>query len=232
MDFCRKNVYLLFYCYLLLKMLTDAHCHKIDSGEHIRSVYNIMVNDEAVTLPQGKHVFFSAGIHPQDIGNIRSSWFDNMESLLSLDRAIAVGECGLDKNLPSSTEKQMEVFEMQVRLSEKFKKPLIIHCVGRYNELMHLHRMLVPKQCWIIHGFRGKPEMARQLTKAGMYLSFGAKFNPDSVRVTPLNRLLVESDESDKEIEEIYSAIALAKSCEISDLVAADTVFKPESIIV
>ena len=45
----------------------------------------------------------------------------------------------------------------------------------------------------IIHGFRGKPELARQLTAAGFFLSLGARYNPASERFA----LFRESDMSD-----------------------------------
>lgn len=205
-------------------MLTDAHCHRINPGD-IRSIYNIRINDDAVTLPHGNHIFFSAGIHPWDAGNLRSVWLDNLKLLLNFHQVIAVGECGLDKNSPVAIEKQLEVFEMQIKLSEALNKPLIIHCVGCYNELMNLHKALNPKQSWIIHGFRGKPEMASQLTKAGMFISFGEKFNPESVQAIPVDRILVESDESAMPLAEIYLAIATAKGCEVRELEAVNEIF-------
>lgn len=205
-------------------MLTDAHCHRINPGD-IRSIYNILINDDDVTLPHGNHIFFSAGIHPWDAGNLRSVWLDNLKLLLNFDRVIAVGECGLDKKSPVALEKQLEVFGMQVKLSAALNKPLIIHCVGCYNELMNFHKALNPKQPWIIHGFRGKPEMAVQLTKIGMFISFGEKFNPDSVRATPVERILVESDDSEMPLAEIYLAIATTKGCEVRELVAVNEIF-------
>ena len=208
-------------------MLTDTHCHTINRGD-IRMIYNIKINDDAVTLPHGPNIFFSAGIHPWDAGNIRSAWLDNMKILLKFERVIAIGECGLDKNSPAAIEKQIEVFELQIKLSESNKKPLIIHCVGCYNELMNLHKAYDPKQPWIIHGFRGKPEMAAQLTRAGIFISFGEKFNPESVQATPVDRILVESDNSEVPLQELYLAVATAKGCEVRELVAVNSIFSFE----
>ena len=206
------------------KMLTDAHCHKVDPGD-IRVIYNITINDDAVMLPGKSNILYSAGIHPWDAGNIRSAWLDNMKILLNFDQVVAVGECGLDKNSPVPIEKQIEVFELQIKLSETSQKPLIIHCVGCYNELMNLHKAFNPKQTWIIHGFRGKPEMVSQLTRAGMYISYGEKFNPESVQATPVEKILVESDDSDVPLQELYLAIATAKGCEVRELVAVNDIF-------
>ncbi|MDD2285022.1 MAG: TatD family hydrolase [Paludibacter sp.] len=217
----------IFFISLFLKinsMLTDIHCHKVNS-EDIRTIYNIAINDDAVTLPHGPNIFFSAGIHPWDAGNIRSAWIENMEILLNFEQLIAVGECGLDKNSPASIEKQIEVFELQINLSESNKKPLIVHCVGCYNELMSLYKAFSPKQPWIIHGFRAKPEMAVQLTRAGMYISYGEKFNPQSVQATPVKKILVESDDCEVPLQELYLAVATVKGCEVRELVAVNDIF-------
>lgn len=213
---------------LLLKithMLTDAHCHRINSGD-IRTVYNIRINDHPISLPHGINIFFSAGIHPWDAGNIRSAWLENMEIFMNFEQVVALGECGLDKNAPFSMEKQLEVFEFQLKLSEAHKKPMIIHCVGCFNELVNLRKALNPQQKWVIHGFRGKPELASQLTRAGMFLSFGEFFNPESVITTPTERILIETDESDISLKDIYEKIATLKQCRIEEINAAEHIFR------
>lgn len=206
-------------------MLTDVHSHKVNSGD-VRTIYNIQINDHPVSLPHGSNILFSAGIHPWDAGNIRSAWVDNMGIMLNFEQLVALGECGLDKNSPAPFEKQLEVFELQIKLSESHKKPMMIHCVGSFNELINLRKALNPKQPWIIHGFRGKPELADQLIRAGLYLSFGEFFNPDSVIITPNDRILVETDESEMSIEDICQRISALKQCRAEDLMAAELIFR------
>lgn len=206
-------------------MLTDTHSHKVKPGD-ARTIYNIRINDHPVSLPHGANIFFSAGIHPWDAGNIRSAWLENMEILMNFEQVVALGECGLDKNAPFSMEKQLEVFEYQIKLSETQKKPMIIHCVGCFNELVNLRKALNPRQTWIIHGFRGKPELADQLVRAGLYLSFGELHNQESVSITPVERLLIETDESEMNIEDIYEKISTLKQCSTDELNAAEHVFR------
>ncbi|MDO9633545.1 MAG: TatD family hydrolase [Paludibacter sp.] len=205
-------------------MLTDAHSHRIISRD-VRTIYNIRINDLPPSLPHGENILFSAGIHPKDAASITGLWIENLKFLLNFDQVIAIGECGMDKNAPVAIEKQLEVFALQIKFSEIHNKPLIIHCVGCYNELINLHRALNPKQPWIIHGFRGKPEMAVQLVKFGMYLSFGEKFNPESLAITPIERILAETDDSEMDIEEIYENLCKLKLCRVEDLHAAETIF-------
>ncbi|MEA4936651.1 MAG: TatD family hydrolase [Paludibacter sp.] len=208
-----------------MHMLTDIHSHKVNSG-NVRTIYNIRINDHPVSLPHGSNILFSAGIHPWDAGNIRSVWLENMEILMNFEQVVALGECGLDKNAPFPMEKQLEVFELQIKLSETHKKPMIIHCVGCFNELVNLRKALNPRQPWIIHGFRGKPELADQLIRAGLYLSFGELYNQESVSSTPFERLLVETDESEMSIEDIYEKISILKECRAEDLNAAESIFR------
>jgi TatD DNase family protein len=121
---------------------------------------------------------------------------------------------------------QAEYFERQIVIAEKYEKPVIIHCVGYFNELMALKKQINPTQMWIIHGFRGKPQLAVQLLKAGFFLSFGEKFNAESVRITPTDKIFAETDESKKSIIEIYHNLALAKQCKPEELVAGTRLFK------
>jgi TatD DNase family protein len=79
--------------------------------------------------------------------------------------------------------------------------------VKAYSEIMALKRELRPMQPWIIHGFRGKPELARQLLCADFYISLGERFNPAAAAVIPADRLLVETDDSTMPIAEIASRL-------------------------
>lgn len=205
-------------------MFIDVHTHKINSDD-IPIIYNVRINDDAVSLPHGQHIYFSAGIHPWDAEKVRSVWYDNMTIMLNYKQVIAVGECGLDKHTSVSLEKQLEIFEKHIHLSETNQLPLLIHCVGFSHEIIRLHQYFKPKQAWIIHGFRGKPELALQFLKEDIYLSFGEKFNVESVKITPLNRLLIETDESQTSIKDLYQRIAEIKECDVRKLKAANDLF-------
>jgi TatD DNase family protein len=205
-------------------MITDSHSHKINAGD-VNTIFNIRINDDQISLPHGPNIFFSVGIHPWDANGFHTEWLDKMVMLLTFRQIIAVGECGFDKSKDIPYERQKEVFLHQINISETLRKPLIIHCVGYFNELMEIHREMIPKQPWIIHGFRGKPELATQLVRAGLYLSFGEKFNNQSVLITPIERIFTETDDSELDIETIQKNILLLKKCNIEDFVAPKNVF-------
>ncbi len=201
-------------------MYLNAHTHQTNADHNSIIISNIRVNDEAITLPQGDNIFFSAGIHPWDLKDLRSAWYENLAILLNYKQVLAVGECGLDKNIDTALEFQLEVFTRHIQLSEAHQLPLIIHNVGYSHEILRLHKSLQIKQAWIIHGFRGKPELALQYLQAGFYLSYGEKFNPESVKITPLDKLLIETDESQVPIEDLYHSIAELLGCEVGELLA------------
>lgn len=206
-------------------MLTDAHSHRVNTGE-VNTIYNVRINDDPMSLPHGPRLYFSVGIHPWDADRFQPLWLEKLNMLLNYQQVVAIGECGLDTHTGVPLNTQLEVFERQIILSEIAFKPLIIHCVGCYNELMELRLKHSPAQAWIIHGFRGKPELAQQLLRAGFYLSYGEKHNAESVAATPPDRLLIETDDSGKELEEVAAVVAAHCKFALEDLAVAEKLFR------
>lgn len=154
----------------------------------------------------------SIGIHPWHINNDWQNIFADIATHAKADNVVAIGECGFDMlKSPATAELQEEIFRAHAQLAETLCKPLIIHCVKAFDRLMSLHKDIKPQQAWVIHGFRGKPQQAKQLTKAGLYISLGEKFNHESAKAIPTERLFIETDESACPIAEIYKAVAQAK---------------------
>ena len=112
----------------------------------------------------GGHPRFSSGVHPWQAADagadgdlaLLEQWADD-------PRVAAIGECGLDKYAPAPLARQLEVLERQAWLAERVGKPLVVHCVGRVAELVALRRSIRPAQAWVVHGFRGKPQLAGEL---------------------------------------------------------------------
>lgn len=149
-------------------------------------------------------LYYSAGIHP---------WFanKNMPELLyeiaKLPSVVAIGEAGLDKLTDTTWELQKNIFLYQTKLAEELQKPLIIHCVKAWQELIAIRKISKPTIPWIIHGFRGKKELASQLIQLGFYVSFGLHYQPEALfEVWNANRLFVETDDKEISIQEIYIA--------------------------
>lgn len=198
-------------------IFVDIHTHNYTESDAI-AIRNLTFSEAENLFSSAEEGLFSVGIHPWFAHEYSQEQIVRMENWITNQHFFAVGECGLDKNSNASLALQLKVFEMQIILSEKYGKPLIIHCVGCFNELLDVKKRLNPLQLWIIHGFRGKLQLAQQLLHAGCALSYGAHFNPESVRVTPLGKLFVETDESNLTIENIYQQIAVAKGCDVEEL--------------
>jgi len=200
-------------------MFVDIHSHK-DTLTDNPIIRNLTSSEAEIIFSSKKKGLFSVGIHPWFAGEDYFELMPLLEKWLKDPRFVAVGECGLDKKSKVTLSIQQQIFELQIALSEKLKKPLIIHCVSCFNELFEIKRRVNPLQTWIIHGFRGKPELAAQTLKAGFALSFGEYFNAESVRITPFEKLFVETDESSMLVEDIYNQIAIIKACKIEELSA------------
>ena len=206
-------------------MFVDIHTHK-DIPTKNPTIRNLTFSVAEKIFSSTEKGYFSLGFHPWFADESNPELFIKLEKWASDKRLVAIGECGLDKNSKVLLSKQLQVFEMQIALSEKVQKPLIIHCVGCFNELFELKKRMNPHQTWLIHGFRGKPELAEQALKAGCSLSFGEYFNINSVRITSIDKLFMETDESKLPIEEIYQQIATIKGCRIEELSAGDIFVK------
>ncbi len=193
-------------------MFIDIHTHRAGNSTSIAN--NI--------APPADNFYYSAGIHPWDITPHSAALLQELATTATRANVVAIGECGIDKmKSPATIATQTEIFAAQARIANAVNKPLIIHCVKAHSELIALRRTIKPTVAWILHGFRGNPTLAQQLLKEGFYLSFGEKFNPESVAATPLHRLFVESDTSSLPIEEIYATVAQAAGVSIETLAGA-----------
>ena len=166
------------------------------------------VHTHTQSFTDNSAVFYSLGIHPEEVEDNLPGKKQIIERYAVLDCVIAIGEAGLDKTYNSNFDIQKDVFNYQIRLSEKVKKPLIIHCVKAFDELIAFKKEIKPQQNWIIHGFRGKPEQMRQLLQHNMYFSFGIYFNEETIRQIPLDHLLLETDTRAISIQEVYRKVA------------------------
>lgn len=139
---------------------------------------------------------YSAGIHPWWTADESESdaLFAGLDLLLRHPQTAAVGECGIDRLRGAPLQRQCEIFERQVHLADRLGLPVTVHCVRAFDVLLGLHKRLRPATRWTVHGFRGRPLLARQLLAAGMDLSFGKSYNADSFDLVPPERRHMESD--------------------------------------
>ena len=142
----------------------------------------------------------------------RESFVRQWELLLSAihsPQVLAIGEAGLDKLAQTDYVLQQEAFEKQAILAHEMGYPLVIHAVRSADEIIRFKRKMQPSNPWIIHGFRGKKELALQYIREGIYLSLGEKYQEEALRQIPSEYLFLETDESLIDIHSLYERAAL-----------------------
>lgn len=181
---------------------------------------NAIVNLDSIPTHLESHHYYSFGNHPW---HINFSIKEIEQTLIDHPTIIAIGECGIDK-LKSNTSisEQIDHLTQQIRLSERLQLPIILHIVNGYNEIIKLKKEFNPKQTWVIHGFN-KYKQTETLINNGFYLSFGESILYNSkLQMTflncPLNKIVLETDDSDITIEKMYNFVADLKKISVSDL--------------
>lgn len=199
-------------------MIIDCHTHKpYPAPDAIISVSPIGF------AAQGSQKW-SVGLHPwhldlfcDDSMRIKDEIWVELVAAAANPAVVAIGECGIDLIKGGLLATQMLAFRKQALLAERLKKPLMIHSVKAHDIIVGLKKDINPVQPWIIHGFRNKPTIAAIYLDAGCYLSFGEKFNPESLDITPRDRLLAETDESELPVETIIERLERSSQSKLKD---------------
>ena len=167
----------------------------------------------------------SFGIHPWNAGEEPSATFEEFERRHheEFENADIIGECGLDKACNTPWDDQLRLFEWQLHIAREMDKPVVVHCVRAYNELILLSRRF-GQVSLAVHGFSGNTTLAEQLTREGITLSFGASLlDPARHKVHETLRtlscpFLLETDTSDRGIATIYAAAAEIRKTSVDEL--------------
>lgn len=175
----------------------DAHTHCPDAGDATSIQIHSLHLTEAMPEHFAGRSFASIGLHPWQAEDLtEGSLLLLEEKLLLSPRVVALGEAGLDRVCSTPYSKQLYFFREEVKLADRLDLPLIIHLVRAQDDLVRLKKELRPHSPWLIHGFRGKPEQAEQLLRAGFYLSFGRHFHPESLALAyGQGRAFLETDD-------------------------------------
>lgn len=197
----------------------NFHTHQFTNQSNILELVNQYPQEFDESIP-----FYSIGIHPW---HIKEDQIDLelkiMEGKLQTQNCLAIGECGLDKRIEIPLEQQITVFEKQLALAEKYRKPVVIHCVAAFQEITAIKKKLKVSVPMIIHGFAKNKQLAEQLIKDGFYLSFGKYLlkNPDLKTVfqhIPNDRFFLETDTIEENIQQVYQVASEYKEITIKEL--------------
>lgn len=194
----------------------DIHTHHSVNSEEIISIPSLFLQDIDFNAKIERP--FSAAIHPWHATKFENNQVKMfLENLSGQPNLLAIGETGLDKVCSADYQVQKEIFELHLNMAEKLNKPLIIHAVKSWNDLLiYLKRSNV---ICILHGYTEGITLTRQLIDLGCCFSIGnsvKNISPrqrEAIQMIPVTSLFLESDDSKESIIEIYRKVS-----EIADL--------------
>jgi TatD DNase family protein len=203
-------------------MYLNIHSHSFSEKKNTKTIFNFIVpwEDENLAaneleLPEG---WLSVGVHPWYISEsdleTQLHW---LRRIAANDRVKLIGECGLDRLKGADLQLQETVFREHIRLANELNKPLVVHCVRCFNELLSIKKVLRPKVPIVVHGFNANLQIGEQLMAKDFYFSLGAALlNQESnasqlLEKLPLERLFLETDDADISVQTLYKIVAERK---------------------
>ena len=148
-------------------------------------------------------VYGAFGVHPDEVGDLNEDVMERMRGLCRLEKAVAVGEIGLDYYWDKENhEKQQYWFRRQIALAREEKLPMIIHSREAAADTLRVMKEEKSEEIGgVIHCFSYSAEMAEEYLKMGFYLGIGgvvtfknAKKIKEVVQMAPMERILLETD--------------------------------------
>ena len=147
-------------------------------------------------------------LHPNEAprlaatGELRDAYAE-IESLAAHPRVRVIGETGLDyyRTGPEGVAAQQESFRWHIDLAKRTGKALQIHDRDAHADVLRILEEEGAPDRTVLHCFSGDMAMARTCAERGYHLSFAGTVTfknanglRDALAVTPLDRLLVETD--------------------------------------
>lgn len=232
--------------------LTDTHCHitcdalyeRIEevlqnAAEHgVTRMFIMCTNfkeyERAEELRKKEDVFdIALGFHPNDLYAFQEEDYERLEHLLKEHKIDAIGEIGLDYHWDDVKKEDQKIgFLRQLKLAQKYQRPVLIHMREATKDTLDILREVQPIT-GIMHCFSGSYETAMEAIKLGFYISYGGPLTfknsrgaPEVAEQLPLDRLLIETDcpyltphpYRGKQNEPMYVKTTFEKLCEIKKI--------------
>lgn len=200
----------------------DIHTHTHYLSDDVIVVQNVFPS-QGNQLREGRPV--TVGLHPWHVKrntmDLDIRW---VEEHAGSSDVLAIGEIGLDKTIDCPWNDQMEAFERQLSIAISLGKPVILHCVRAYSEMLACRKRTGMEQPWIFHWFNASFEMAMALTGKNCYLSFGHMLFKEKSKAyevfgrMSLEHAFFETDDAGYGIEEVYAQAAQIRGMELNEL--------------
>ncbi|WCJ27720.1 TatD related DNase [Euphorbia peplus] len=207
--------------------LFDAHCHLQDprifdkapqlistalgSGVLRFAVNGVSEKDWDVVKEMAQKypsVIPCFGLHPWFVAERTPNWLNTLKEFFETTPCAAVGEIGLDKGSHGKKidfADQVEVFQQQLQLAKQLNRPVSVHCVRAFGDLLEIMKSIGPFPAGVIlHSYLGSAEMVPELAKLGAYFSFSGflmsmkvQKAKRMVKMVSSDRILLETDAPD-----------------------------------
>jgi TatD DNase family protein len=164
----------------------------------------------------------SFGLHPWHLARRSKDWEETLRTYL-IETSGAVGETGLDLWMRGADSRlQKTILRTHLKLAAEFRRPITIHCLRAWSELLDLLPTVPIPECgFLLHSYSGPVRMVEKFMSFGAYFSFSGYFlNPDNVekaktfREIPQDRLLIETDAPDMPLPVERTQFPLGKTGE------------------
>jgi TatD DNase family protein len=149
-------------------------------------------------------LYATIGVHPHDASKATDETYRRLAALAGHPKVVAIGETGLDYHYDHSPRDiQRDVFIEQMRIARDARKPIVIHTREAWADTIALltEQWASSNLGGIIHCFSEGPREAEQALAIGFHISFGGILTfpkavgvQEAARITPADRLLVETD--------------------------------------
>ena len=199
----------------------NLHTHQFSKDSEVIEVVNQYPWAFDALIPN-----YSIGIHPWFIDENRlAADLDCIAEKLQLAPCLALGECGLDKRIDIPMAVQMSVFRKQLEIVKQTQKPIVLHCVAAYDEVIAIKKEMKIANPMIVHGFSKNEQVAQSLLNNGFYLSLGKYLMRNTemekvLKFVPENQILLETDTIEESIYQVYEKAAAVKGISVAEMKA------------
>lgn len=215
------NILLIFLLNFVSMKILDIHSHK-----HAPVAKTVICANYAEFQPLEGQIY-SVGIHPWNtVEPVSENDIMQLRKAAENPAVAAIGECGYDALKGGPAFRQLNLFKEHVEISESLNLPIIIHDVKGHEIILGVHTEFNPKTRWAIHGFRANCNVAEMFLRKGIYLSFGEKFNQDTLSFVVRNYpelLLAETDESPLSINSIIDSLSQSTDTDLLPIIEKNT---------
>lgn len=193
--------------------MIDSHCHLDDPafdadrdqvvGRALAAGVTMLLTIDAALefLDRYSCALGTVGVHPHEASKATPDTIPHLREAVKHPKVVGIGEIGLDYHYDfSPRDVQRRVFVEHLEAAAELEMPIVIHTREAWDDTLAILR-----DHWrgagVMHCFSGGPAEAEKCLDLGFHLAFGGVVTfpkainvQEAARITPLDRLLIETD--------------------------------------